>query len=385
MVLAGRDRAGAHRHSRLDAIAQRGIVGGPLPALPGGQLLGTLPLGGGRRRTPLETLLGRGLDARLFTDLSTLSPDTLTTPNDRFYVRTAAPAALNVAQPWRLSIGGLVSQARDLPLDSLSDLVRPLGQHLIECAGNTDPANFGLMSAASWDGIPVQALLDRAAPRSGAHHVLIAGVDDPAQSSRDSVAGASWIFSRDDLDRAGVFLATRMNGEPLPRHHGYPVRLIVPGWYGCACIKWVDRVEFVDEDAPPTSQMVEFADRTHQEGEPRLAREFTPAVIDLAAMPVRVEKWRADGRLVYRVIGIMWGGAKPTAALQIRFRASDAFAPVSDCPLPATTRTWSLWSHLWRPPEVRRYQIVLRVTDPSVRTRRLDLFFYAREVDVDEI
>ena len=300
-------------------------------------------------------------------------------------MRTAAPATLNVAEPWRLSIGGLVSQARELPLDSLRELVQPFGQHLIECAGNTDPANFGLMSAASWDGIPVQALLDRTAPRSGARQVLIAGVDDPAQSSRDSVAGASWIFSRDDLDRAGAFLATRMNGEPLPHDHGYPVRLIVPGWCGCACIKWVDRVEFVDEDARPTSQMVEFAERTHQAGEPRLAREFTAAVIDLAAMPVRVEKWRVDGRLVHRVIGIMWGGSKPTAALQIRFRPSDAFGPVSDCPLPATTRTWSLWSHLWRPSEARRYQIVLRVDDPSVRTRRLDLFFYTREVDVDEI
>ena len=131
--------------------------------------------------------------------------------------------------------------------------------------------------------------------------------------------------------------------------------------------------------------MTEFATRTHQEGRPALARDFTPAVIDLAAMPVRVEKWLLDGRVVYRLVGVMWCGSKPTNALQIRFRPSEPFVPVSDCPLPETTAAWTLWSHLWRPAEPRRYQIVLRVNDPAVRTRRLDVFFYTREVTVDEI
>ena len=76
----------------------------------------------------------------------------------------------------------LMTGALDFLVDSLRDLVQPFGQHLVECAGNTDPENFGLMSAASWEGIAVQALLDRAALRSGARRVLIAGVDDPASA-----------------------------------------------------------------------------------------------------------------------------------------------------------------------------------------------------------
>src|SRR5207249_10645056 len=152
----------------------------------------------------------------------------------------------------------------------------------------------------------------------------------------------------------------------------------VPGWYGCACIKWVDRIDLVADDAPATAQMKEFARRTHQTGEPALVRDFTPAVIDVAAMPVRVEKWIVSGRPLYRVVGVMWGGSKPTDALQIRFRPDEPFVPVTDCPKPATTRTWSLWSHIWRPAMPRRYQIVLRVNDPTIRTRRLDVFFYTR-------
>jgi hypothetical protein len=146
----------------------------------------------------------------------------------------------------------------------------------------------------------------------------------------------------------------------------------------------VNRVELLGEDAVATSQMREFAARTHQSGTPALAREFTPAVIDHAAMPVRIEKWVVDGRLVYRVVGIMWGGSKPTSALDIRFKADQPFVRVTDCPLPASTTTWSLWSHLWRPQTPGRYQMVLRIDEPGARTRRLDLYYYAREVDVDE-
>ena len=58
---------------------------------------------------------------------------------------------------------------------------------------------------------------------------------------------------------------------------------------------------------------------------------------------------------------------------------------VDDCPLPASTLTWSLWSHTWHPTVPGRYQIVLRVDDPTIRTRRLDLFFYVREVMIDEV
>jgi DMSO/TMAO reductase YedYZ molybdopterin-dependent catalytic subunit len=357
------------------------------PPVPGARFVGTVELGAavGAPAAPLGKLLGSGLDARLFTDLSTLAPDRLVVPNDRFFVRTAYPPMIDPAKPWTITLGGLVTTPGSVTMDELKPLARPFGACVIECAGNTNPSNFGLLSAAEWGGVPMAAVLDRMRPQKGAARVLVSGVDDFTRPSQTSVPGASWIFSRDELDRAGAFLATTMNGARLPKDHGSPVRLIVPGWYGCACIKWVDRIELVAANAPSTAQMTEFAQRTHQNGRPSLARDFTPAVIDVAAMPVRVEKWTANNRVVYRIVGVMWGGSKPTNALQIRFRPDEAFVPVSDCPMPVTTRTWSLWSHVWRPPTPRRYQIVLRVDDPAVRTRRLDLFFYVREVRIDEV
>jgi DMSO/TMAO reductase YedYZ molybdopterin-dependent catalytic subunit len=252
----------------------------------------------------------------------------------------------------------------------------------MECAGNGDPANFGLLSAAAWEGVPIPAILDRLPTPAPHARVLVSGVDDPGPS-RTSTPGASWIFTREQLARA--ILATRMNDAPLPRHHGGPGRLVVPGWYGCACIKWVDKIAFLADAAAATSQMQEFAERTHQAGVPRLAREYEAATIDTAAVPVRVEKWSVNGRVEYRIVGIVWGGTKPTNALSIRFKSGAPWTKVEHCPLPASTLTWSPWTHTWRPAAPGRYDVVLRVDDPTIRTRRLDLFFYVRSIDIDDI
>jgi DMSO/TMAO reductase YedYZ molybdopterin-dependent catalytic subunit len=364
------------------------------------RLLATVPLSAPRTSAPpFGRLLGDGLDARQFTDLSRLgaspaSQDALRTETSDFFIRTAAPANLPPADGWTLRVAGRVAAPLDLRLRDLEPHITPARRTLIECSGNADQSNYGLMSAADWEGIPLEAILDRVTPVAGASRVLVSGVDDATRTWRTSLAGASWIFTREELQQA--VLAVRMNGAPLTRDHGFPIRLIVPGWYGCSCVKWVDRIELVPDDAPATSQMREFAARTHQRfspaeidgsfrgGDAIFARDFTPAVIDTAAMPVRVEKWLAGGRLVYKITGIIWGGSKPTNALQIRFKTSQPWVPVDDCPLPASTLTWSLWTHTWRPDAPGRYQIVLKVTDPSIRTRRLDLFFYVREVDIDE-
>src|SRR5207244_10106429 len=110
-------------------------------------------------------------------------------------------------------------------------------------------------------------------------------------------------FTVEHINSSNAFLATDMNGQPLTKYHGAPIRLLVPGWYGCTCIKWVNAITFVDDDAEPTSHMQEFAARTHQQGTPKLARRYRPAIIEQAAMPIRVEKWFEIGRASCRERG----------------------------------------------------------------------------------
>ncbi len=361
------------------------------------RLLGTVPFAG-EGAFPLETTFGAGLGRRRALDLSTLSPAGLLTPQDRFFIRTGCPDRLPPTTSWKVRVHGLVAAPVEVPIGELRSEAVPMGAHLLECAGNSRAAHFGLMSAARWTGVPLQRLLERARLLPRATQVLVSGFDEHSTLDPGSVPGASWIFGLGQIRESRAFLATEMNGAPLSLDHGYPLRLVVPGWYGCTAIKWVNEIALVDDEAPATDQMREYAGRTHQdvagprdlalvqEGRrpegPRLAKDFLPGTIDRAALPVRVEKLGArGGQVSYRIVGILWGGRTPPGALRIRFNPDLSFEPVSEIGS-ASSSPWTLWSHNFRPQAPGRYRIELAVTGRDVRTRRLDMGFYAREIEI---
>ena len=347
----------------------------------GGQQMGAATFVGESER-PLEQAFNSGLDGRLYTDLSRLEPANLVTPSEAFYIRTRYPDLLVPEARWRIAVLGLPGSPIDLFLDELLPMAVEQGTQLMECSGNTRSASFGLLSSADWTGIRLLDAIEGFEHPAGATRLLVSGFDQHSQPSERSTPGASWVFDFDELEQSGAFLATELNGAPLPADHGAPVRLVVPGWYGCTCIKWVNELRFVGEDEPATSQMREFASRTHQSGTPELARDYLPAEIDLAAMPIRVEKWLVSGAIRYRVVGIQWGGAARTDQLEIRFGEGSweriCMTNVSQAP-------WALWEHPWRPAAPGDYAITLRAADPSIRTRRLDAGYYMREVAIDQI
>jgi DMSO/TMAO reductase YedYZ molybdopterin-dependent catalytic subunit len=357
-------------------------------AAPTGQLLGTLPLF--RDRSQVQEFGvkygGPGLDSRLVTDLSKLEPGKLITPNELAYIRTEIPAgAANHQGPWTLDTSGLLASPAVLKLDDLTKLSKKMGPHLFECSGNANPSNFGLMSVAEWEGIPLTEVVARLKPSKDATGVLVSGYDHIGQVSQRSIVGASWVYPLATLDKLGAFLAIRMNGEPVPADHGKPVRLVVPGWYGCTWIKWVNEIRLVGPDEQATTQMVEFANRTHQTDPHKFARDYTPADIQTAATPVRVEKRKGPNGLEYRIVGILWGGTKPVDRLQIRIGKDQPFTPFTVCPTPKTHAMWSLWEYTWKPTAPGTYDIALEVADQSVPQRRLKTGYYMRQVKIDEV
>jgi DMSO/TMAO reductase YedYZ molybdopterin-dependent catalytic subunit len=354
---------------------------------PEGELLGLVPLTGDRpRQTPFgEAVGGPGLDTRLFTDLSRLAPERLVTPTEEVFVRTAVPPQVQPRlERWGIALGE-GGPASTLPASDLRAASRPMGVHLIECAGNNDPNNFGLLSAAEWSGVPLTEVTGHLGPTGSSRGVVVTGLDDESQAARSSKAGASWVLSWAEIAERGAFLATGMNGGPLPLDHGAPVRLVVPGWYGCSWIKWVTDIRLAASEEPATPQMREFAGRTHQDGLPDLARDYQAPAIDVAATPVRVERRRIDGRLAYRIVGIVWGGTRPVSDLLIRFDSRAPWTPLRVCPPPASHSAWSLWTHTWNPAAPGTYSISIKTADPAIRTRRLDMFFYTRRVRIDEV
>ena len=348
-----------------------------------GTLIDTVPLS--RSGAPVQPygvkFGGRGLDARLITDLSKLEPDRLITPSSEVFVRTECPAT--VAQhrgPWRIRTTGLVRREGALPVDELLKPARPMGAHLCECSGNNNPANFGLMSVAEWDGVPLTDVLSRFEVAATATAVLISGVDPETPSASGSTAGASWVIPLAHLDRLGAFLAVRMNGGVLPLDHGRPVRLVVPGWYAATWIKWIDEIRLVGAKEPATSQMTEFAGRTHQSARHDLARDYVAPEIQVAAVPIRIERRRTTTGIAYRIVGILWGGRQKVDRLAIRFGVDGSWTPFPVCGASGPSGTWSLWEFQWQPARPGTYSIFLTVPDRSVPQRRLDAAYYMREV-----
>lgn len=336
-------------------------------------------------------LSGTDLDGRLALDLCTILKGNLVTPSEDFFVRT------RYSQRDCGGIDSLLLEHGDtivaLKHRRIKEIAQPCGTHLIECAGNTRLRRFGLMSVASWTGIRLAKVLrfldntsmPRARPQ-GRHLVLVAGRDARPRRSNGKMEAASWIFSPEDL--SGAFLATAMNDEPLTPDHGAPLRLVVPGWYGCSHIKWVSRIALVDLDAPATDHMRDYATRTHQDGVPELARGFKPARIQAAATPVLAELHEdSDGPLVH-IEGISWGDWSPEALLAIRLGHEQGFQPILSMES-RQSAAWRRWSHQFRLPTSRREPqtsrmaaIELSITHSPSTSIRMANGHYTRRIEL---
>jgi DMSO/TMAO reductase YedYZ molybdopterin-dependent catalytic subunit len=349
----------------------------------GSRMLGLVPFSG-EARVSMGEAFGAELDGRLYTDLATLAPEKPLTPSEQFYIRTRASSLLKDGNGWKVRIGGQLAEPFDLAMEQLRALAKPMGRHLMECAGNARNVHFGMMSVADWSGVSIAAIVERANRTDEAERVLIAGFDTYAAPSASSVPGASWSFAIADLEKAGAFLATEMNGQILRRDHGAPVRLVVPGWYGCTCIKWVNEISFTGGEVEATSQMQEYATRAMQKGVPKLARDFQPAILEHAAMPVRIEQWAVQEKVEYHVVGILWGGLRAVEKLKIRFNPEEEYVDVTEI-AEGSNETWRFWRYIWKPQKTGSYLIRLRVAEPAVVARRLDSGYYMRSVEITEV
>jgi len=393
-----------NRTTRRQFLAHifRAGAGGAAMALQGGSILSTLMgcasetdrnrLEGGtflrnipfvdEGNLPLGTLYGQGLDARKNFDLSTLKENRLVAPKEHFFVRGGTADLPESSQPWRVNLQPGNKPAKPVTVDEIIPESAPMGTCLIECSGNDLYSHFGLMGVAEWSGMPLTDIL-RKWNFPADSLVKITGFDKYSSTSQHSVLGASWVFTFEQLEKSGAFLANKMNHTAIPAIHGKPIRLIIPGWYACTHFKWLTEIAVVPDSEPATSQMREFATRTHQFGDPELARDFIPVEIDFAAMPIRVEQWRVRGKLVYLVAGVAWGGKKAPKSLLIRFNSKTEYKPIESFHR-EPDQPWSLWSYVWEAPKPGKYRVRLRIGDRGIRAGRLDLGYYTRRVKITE-
>ena len=152
------------------------------------------------------------------------------------------------ADGWSLRLDGLVENPRTFTLDDLRALPREERTVTFECSGNQGIRHHGMVGNAVWAGTPLRPLLEAAKPASTVIESVFWAADHGTETIRGNEYPQNFAraMSIDDTMESGALLAYEMNGEPLPAKNGYPLRLIVPGWYGIGHVKWLTRIQLAD-------------------------------------------------------------------------------------------------------------------------------------------
>ena len=152
-------------------------------------------------------------------------------------------------ESYRLKVEGLVDKPVELTLDQI--MSRPKREYIatLECSGNgASPKFMGAIGNAKWTGTPLAPLLKECGIKEAAVEAAFWGADSGKEKIRDAEYEQNFAraLSVADATRDDVLLAWAMNDQPLAAEHGFPIRLIVPGWYGIAWVKWLTRIELRD-------------------------------------------------------------------------------------------------------------------------------------------
>ena len=294
-------------------------------------------------------------------DLSALQ--SLLTANEAFYVRNHF-ATPRLSQPdWKLQISGRAGSHREV---SYADLLRQPARTLtvtLECAGNG--VGSGGVSTAAWTGIPLGALLKQASLSPATKHIRFIGADRGVEiHSQPPLAYARSI----PLEKAlhpDTLLALQMNGSPLPPEHGYPLRAIVPGWYGMDSVKWLTRIEALDHTDTGLFMTQRYvAVRLQTIGSERrlLTRMLVKSLI------TQPQEGEVLTRGPHTIRGAAWAGESRVARVEVSANGGQDWA-LATLEQDIRPYSWVLWTYAWDSPAPGTYTIVARATDDQGNTQ----------------
>jgi len=287
------------------------------------------------------------------------------TPNNLFYVRTHFGIYKDVdLRTWRLKVEGQVERSLELSHDDLVKMPSRTQVALLECSGNSRvflvpkaegvPWELGAVSNAEWTGVPLAAVLDRAGLKSAAVEVICEGADAgelPGNKEEPKSPGKIHFARSLPLEKARkpeVLLAYKMNGADLSAAHGFPVRLLVPGWYGMASVKWLRRLVVTDRPFQGFFQTMMYTYFERRDGLPTLVPTTELQVKAEIARPARQEV--IQGGTVYRVRGAAWTGESEVTRVEVSTDGGQTWmaAKLLDRSMP---HAWRLWEYAWQVPE----------------------------------
>ena len=309
-------------------------------------------------------------------------------PNDLFYIRNHWKDCPEIDQAtYRLAVDGQVSTPLSLSYEDLKQLPQKRFQVTFECCGNSPVPDYwskalristvmegikghGIMGNAEWAGVSLRDVLEKAGVKDSAVEVMFEGADhgpdetvgDPPDVTYERSLPIAKAMHPDTL------LAYEMNGEPLPLNHGFPLRLLVSGWYGMNSVKWLVGIHVLDHEF----KGFYMTDRYITTNEPGSAVPYTfytkMKVKSIITNPAPGEIVSASG---YTLAGAAWSGEDQITKVEISTDAGATWNLV-DTVRPRSDYSWNRWEHQWTPPGPGKYTLMCRATNDQGDTQPME-------------
>ena len=307
------------------------------------------------------------------------SVSSFVTANAQFYVRCHFPIPEIDVATWRLKIEGAVGMSLELTFDDLQALPQHTVMAVMECAGNgrsfLQPKvkgvawDLGAVGNAEWTGVRLSDVLQRAGVGDGAHEVILEGADRGEIKEPPRPPGEIHYTRSVPLEKAqkDVLLAFAMNGEPLTPSHGFPLRAIVPGWFGMAAVKWLQRIIVTDRPFNGYYQSIDYTYWQEEAG--------APVLVPLQEMRVKAQIVRpVIGEVIsagtdYPVHGAAWSGEDDLASVEVSVDGGANWSRAILLGKPVKN-AWRFWEFSWKTPaQPGKYTLIARAKDSAGRTQ----------------
>lgn len=284
------------------------------------------------------------------------------TPNDKFYLRSHfGVPTLNTSQ-WRVVVSGQNGEQKIFTLDQIRAMPSRELVVTLECAGNL--VGWGGVSNARWKGVSLKFLVEAAGAASTASEVILYGADGGADPETggvqvDAFARAIPIAKALDPDTLVVY---EMNGAPLPKEHGGPLRVIAPGFYGMDSVKWLTRIELGRDGFGGLYQTRKYY-RAVRRADGTVERST------LHAMPVKSQFARPLDqerikRGVVELMGAAWSGSGPIAKVLVSTDGGRTWQPAALGP-DSARYAWRLWKYNWNAKSAGDFELMVKAIDAA--------------------
>jgi DMSO/TMAO reductase YedYZ molybdopterin-dependent catalytic subunit len=263
------------------------------------------------------------------------------------------------ASAWKLEVGGLVDRPRTFTAEDLK--ARPKREHTaaLECSGN-GPAG-GLVGNVRWAGTPLAPLLKECGLKPDGIEVVFFAADQGVEKIRGAEYKQNFArsLSVPDALKNNILLAYEMNGQPLSKRNGSPMRLVVPGWYGVAWVKWLTRIEVHDRKFLSRFMGRDYVTiRGEKRGEDTIWRETSVGRMNLKSVPARVIR-RAEGST--SIAGAAWSDGTPIRSVEVKI--DDGGWRLAKLSENRNVHAWTFWTIDWPQPSPGEHTITSRATD----------------------